>query len=364
VSRLRYSEFYDRINVDALEEAIDWSPEYTRGDNDVGFCVWPENHSHGDTTGKFAIHREERLYNCYVCGGGTLLSLVMELKDLDIEEATSWLYQFCEEDMRTDGEFVNEFLNDFRDVEKRVETLPHFNERVLAQFDWDRDLIPAGLAEWATSRAINVPTLRDAHVGYSDEVRRPAPKRGKFADDEDYIGPGVVFPHYWMGRLVGWQTRWLDEGRPEWVPKYTMTSDFPKESTLYGWDSFYNHFDEGDPTTFIVESVPSALFLRSAGYMSVATFGSSINDAQLRLLRRLQGGVTLAPDNDRAGEKWTRQIVDYLSDYIPVYVGPTIRGEGSDIGDLAEERDPYEAVDEYLEHRRIALIDDLTGTNW
>ena len=366
MSRLRYSEFYDRINVDAFEEAIDWSPEYTRGDNDVGFCVWPENHAHGDTTGKFAIHREERLYNCYVCGGGTLLSLVMELKGLDIEEATSWIYQFCQDDLRTDGDFLNEFLNDFQDVEERVDSMPYFNDRVLDRFDdeleeaeeWDPDL--ERYVPFFERRAIDLGVAIVMGVRFSKSISRPAPKRGKFADDNDYLGPGVVFPHYWNNRLVGWQTRWLDENRPEWVPKYTMTSDFPKETTVFGWDTARRFSND---QIIVVESIPSALFAMSAGYSAVCTFGSSVNAAQLRLLRRLQGGVVVAPDNDPAGVKWTRQIVDYLSGYVPVYVGALIPGEKSDLGDLAKKPDPYEAMDEWLMHKKLAGIDDLADTN-
>ena len=59
--KLRYADFWDSINVDAVEEALGWVPEYTHNDNDVGYCIFPENHSHGDTTGKFAIHREKRI---------------------------------------------------------------------------------------------------------------------------------------------------------------------------------------------------------------------------------------------------------------------------------------------------------------
>ena len=77
-NRVKYSQFVDRLDVNALCEAIGFEPEYedARG-NLVGYCIWPENHSHGDTTGKFAIHPEKKVYNCYVCGGGSLLSLIM-----------------------------------------------------------------------------------------------------------------------------------------------------------------------------------------------------------------------------------------------------------------------------------------------
>ncbi len=336
--KLRYSQFWDRINVDSVEEAIGWTPEHTHNDNDIGFCVFPENHSNGDTTGKFAIHRERRIYNCWACGGGSLLSLIMELYGFDVDEATKWLWQFTDGDDRSDGEFVDEFLDAFRDVEKRIESMPYFNERVLA----DKPHVVFADTEWAQERYVGQETLDKYDVRYVPNMFRAVPKSPKFAEDSDYYGPAVLFPHRWQGTLVGWQCRWLDPERPPWVPKYTMTSDFPKESTLYGWDQLT---PKDDLPIFVVESVPSALFLDTCGYSALATFGSSVNDAQMRLLRRLPNGVVLAPDNDPSGEKWLNHLTTYLQRFIPVYHLPTVSDEpGADIGDLAARKSPYEAV--------------------
>jgi hypothetical protein len=344
-TKLRYSDFWDRINVDAFEEAINWTPEEQRGSNDVGFCLWPENHSNGDTTGKFAIEREQRLYNCYVCGGGTLLSLVMEFYGYDLDEATDWLYQFTEADMRSDQEFVDDFMDAFRDVEKRVNTLPYFNDRVLDKFS------PEVPESWLEQRCILPEVCEQYNVRFSERIYRPAPKTGRFADDPPYEGPGIVFPHYYKGRLVGWQTRWLEDARPDWVPKYTMTTDFPKDSTIYGFDqamdavNVHKHVDGG---VIVVESVPSALFALSCGAAAVATFGSNLNDAQMRLLRRF-GGVTLAPDNDAAGEKWLSANTQYLKRYCRVWHLPPVEGEaGADLGDIASSSSPFDAFQEHL----------------
>lgn len=349
--RLKYSEFWDRINVDSFEEAIEWTPEYSHNDNDIGFCPFPENHSHGDTTGKFAIQREKRVYNCWVCGGGSLLSLVMELKDFDLETATEWLFQFTDEDDRSDTEFVDDFLDAFRDVQVRSDTLPYFNERVLEKFNDPIALseMPvyvdghlATLIPWTWDRCVSDEVVERYDVRYSANNYRPSPGKGKFADEPDYEGPAVIFPHHWQGCLVGWQARWLDPDRPEWVPKYTMTTDFPKETTIYGWDQL----EAIDQPTVIVESVPSTLFIESMGYPSVATFGSSVNEAQMRLLRRLTGGVILARDNDEAGVKWERSLTEYLKRYIRVWHLPIVSDEaGADIGDLASTDSPREEVE-------------------
>lgn len=334
-----------------VEEAIGWTPEFTHNENDVGFCPWPENHSHGDTTGKFAIHREKRVYNCYVCGGGSLLSLVMEIKDLSLEDASDLLYTFTDEDNRSDNEFVDEFLDSFRDIEERDNTLPYFNARVLDRFNDPIQLswVPVFLdgeivteIPWTWERCVSDEVCEQYGVRYCEKNFRPAPRTGKFEGDDDYEGPAIIFPHFWNERLVGWQARWLhDDLRPEWVPKYTMTSDFPKETTIYGWDQLQ---PDGKPV-FVVESVPSVLFLRTMGYQAVATFGSSVNPAQMRLLRRLSSGVILAIDNDEAGTKWARSLTEYLKRYVRVWHLPVLEDKaGADIGDLASRDDPREEL--------------------
>jgi hypothetical protein len=369
--KLRYEDFYDRINVDAFEEAIGWTPEYEQNGNDVGYCLFPENHAHGDTTGKFAIHREMRVYNCFVCGGGSLLSLAMEVKSMGPEEGLHWLYQFCEEDMRSDHEFVDEFLASFEDVEERVATLPYFNERVLDQYptepledalEWDED--SRTWMRFVDRRAI-LPDVAAAYgVRYVKRMERLAPSRGKFADDDPYEGPAILFPHTWKGRLVGWQTRWLDPNRPEWLPKYTNTIGFPRETTIYGYDQAKQ--DRSGLPVVVTESGPSSLFVISTGYPSVATFGSNTNDAQIRLLRRFSNGVILAHDHDipkekgklSAGIKWRNDLTNALKRYVDVYHLPPVSNQpGADIGDLAKADDPGEAVDNYLAKKTQVGVD-------
>lgn len=347
--KLKYSEFSDRIDIDAFEEAIGFNVESRDGDNDIGFCLFPENHSHGDTTGKFAIEREEKIYNCWVCGGGSLLSLTMELYDLDVDEATTFLHQFTG-DTRDDGDFLDDFLASFDDAERRVMTLPYFNKRVLDNFN---EPIPDW---WLEEKCIFRDTAERYGVRYSSEATRRSPNGGRYADDPDYIGPAIIFPLFWYGRLVGWQSRWLDDDRPEWIPKYTNTGDFPKESTIYGWDQIQWHANHGG-SVIVVESAPTVLFLESIGQASVGTFGSSVTDPQMRLLRRLPS-VILGRDNDSAGIKWEKTLTEYLKRYSEVKVLPPVeRGPGSDLGDLASYKYPEDVFADLVSRAKEVGVD-------
>ena len=346
--KLEYRDFVDSIDLDAFEEAIEFDPLEHKNGEDIGYCpdLWGL-HKHGDTTGKFAINREKRVYHCFICGGGTLLSLAMEYNQIDEETATEWIYTFAHGDTRTDAEFMDDFMK-LLDVyqEKKGDRMPYFNEYVLSQFSPDYH-------PWYAGRGISEEVQKEYRLGYGAEPKKVAPIRGGEKIDDDYFGPCVVFPHFWEGRLVGWQHRWLNHGvdTPKWLSKYTNTSDFPKGQTIYNYD---RAIKQPQDRVVVVESVPTVLFLVSMGVAAVATFGSGVMESQLRLLRRFQGGVIIAPDNDAPGEKFAKDAATYLERYVDVSILPPVDlGEGADLGDYINTDDPvgnlYDHIEEALD---------------
>lgn len=250
-----------------------------------------------------------------------MLSLVMEEKKLSPEEATHYLWQFTSQTHQSPQEFYEKVARLLDDEKPETKPLPYFNERVLEH--WIGAAQREGAAYFRT-RGISEEVCSYFKLGFNPLARSFKPDLGS------YEGAGVIFPHFWKGRLVGWQTRWLDEERPKWVPKYTNTTDFPREVTLWGFD-FASKQSE---LPIVVESVPTALRLISAGYPAIATFGSQLTPSQLQCLRGFQAGVMLAPDNDEAGRKWLYTAQSYLERYTKVLVIPPVNGEGADLGDL------------------------------
>jgi hypothetical protein len=167
---IRYSDIANRIDIDALEAALGWTPESSDGVEDRGFCPFPENHMHGDTTGKFSLNREKRVFNCWVCGGGSLLSLVMLAKGCDEEEALEFLVPLATGDQRSDGDFIDEFLGLFEDEMKRTLTLPYFNATVLNRWERPSD-------EWLRSRGISREVANLAQLCWAKDYR--CRKRGE-----------------------------------------------------------------------------------------------------------------------------------------------------------------------------------------
>ena len=346
MTKIRYSEFKDRLDIDALEMELGFTPTHTHNGNDIGHCLWPENHAHGDSTGKFAIHRDKQVYNCFVCGGGSLLSLVMECKDLDVDQATQWLAAFTNVGARSDIEYRDYLYELLEDTQTRAESMPYFNPRVLDQGRFD------GPLDYFYERGISHEVCEKYHLCYSNLAMKPAPYKNGVKIDDDYYGPVAIFPHWWQGKLVGWQHRWMDwnEERsktPRWLAKYTNTTDFPKHTTLYNHDAAL----KARTPVVVVESVPTVLFLESLGIPAVSYFGGTPQAAQLRLLRRLSQGVILAPDNDKVGDDLLRMATPVLERFIPVYHADKVTlGPKADLGDYAYSDNSLKSTEHLTHH--------------
>ena len=352
MSKGRYADYRDDINIDALEAAIGFDVLRQDGANDIGYCVFPQNHSNGDTTGKFAIHRDKKVYGCFVCGGGSLLSLAMELYDFTVDEATHWLKQFAVTDTRSDAEYREYLLALLEDTETRQATLPYFNPRVLDRF--------ADPLWYFYDRGISHKVAAAYHLRYTDNTLKSAPMKQKDGEttkiDDDYYGPAAIFPHFWQGRLVGWQHRWMEfpEHTPKWLAKYTNTTDFPKSTTLYNYDEAV----KATRPIVVVESVPTVLYLATHDIPAVSFFGSEPKPEQLRLMRRFKHGVILAPDNDEVGDKMVRKTTAYLEPFIPVWHAEKVTSApGADLGDYAKRPRGYHALHHHLETRVHPSLD-------
>jgi hypothetical protein len=317
---------YSRIDYDLLYADLDWEPVQSNGPEDKGYCFDPwQMHKHGDTTGKLAINRDKGVYNCWVCGGGTLPTLVAAVKGVTYEEARAYILSYGSPSKASPQEFYQKVAGLLEHEEPVRESRPRFNSAVIEPWEVDHP--------WFSSRGVSAEVRKYFRLGFNGNSRTFLPGQGT------YKGPAIILPHFWEGNLVGWQNRWLDDARPKWVSKYTNTAGFPRESTVWGFD--FCSAQRQQP--IVSESVPTALRLLSEGQPAMATFGSQITEAQLRILRRFQSGVILAPDNDSAGRKWLQTAGEYLKRYIKVGVIPYVKGEGSDLGDL-----PLEELHDHL----------------
>src|SRR3954465_4468304 len=166
MTKIRYSEFAHRIDVEAWEAEIGFEEISTKrnGEEALGYCLDPwQQHANGDSTGKLAINRDKRLFNCWVCGGGTLLSYTMAIKDMDEVGATDWLYQFTRVLDESENEFADDIDRILFEAKAERKALPYFNENVLKAFYGIP--VPVG---FLFGRGITLDTIERYGVGFHE----------------------------------------------------------------------------------------------------------------------------------------------------------------------------------------------------
>ncbi|WP_267716697.1 toprim domain-containing protein [Streptomyces sp. CoH17] len=311
--------------------------EGRNGDELVHSCLIDKvipHHSNGDATPSAYLNEETLLYNCWSFGGGDVFWLIQTMEQAenreDIISVVSELIQGKEEN----EEKLLDSLKKLLSPETKLLKLPEYNKRILKPWK----LIHPYMTE---ERHIDVSVLKAKKIGYDERDVR------------------VVLPHFWEGKLVGWQKRRLDD--PRWpqtplglegkrAPKYQNTSSFPRSETLYNWDSV----PKDSKAVLVVESVLSTL--RSLSIASTAardqsptmsaatmqilqsplsTFGAKVSSEQVALLRSFEE-VIVWMDDDFPGHKATVKLIKELYRHTNLTVVPN-RGAKDDLGGLPAE---------------------------
>lgn len=324
--RLTLDFFKDRIDAYEVLESLGIDVAYRLGEHIMCHC--PDllgNHKNGDANPSFGFDEEKLLYNCFVCGGGNLLQLTGDMLNLDEEEVEQFLLGMSQLEPASDDRFAEQLakvMNPFEEVAPD----PEYPLNALFPF---RKIHP-----YLLERGISKDVIIENQIGF---------------DESHY---GIVIPHIFMGKLKGWQVRHLvyeqDENekniyycpscapyhKEDRVPKYKNTPNFPKENSLYGYDSAMRHCRETlESEVIIVESPFTVLYLQSLGFKNVmATFGS-FSRAQSTLLFPFSC-VLFWPDNDAAGRENTKRAIQELHQFVDLWIVPPVEGEKSDAANL------------------------------
>lgn len=343
IDAVDYSHLRGTIDIEAVLEDLGIDIAFRPHEYQI-MCHCPDiqgNHKNGDNNPSFGVHEEKLAYNCFVCGGGNIIQLVQMMRpefaprwDNDYEkdqEALSYLERFA--DFNNGDKLADKIKAILNPKEEEPEPMPDYPPDNLFQY---RKIHP-----YLYERGLTKDIIVDMQVGFDDEHC------------------GIVIPHFFMGRLVGWQTRHLaqDEngnylcpvesclqrGR---VPKYKNTSNFPKKNTLYGYDRLKKVLQtSASKSVIVVESPMTALKLMSMGFERVvATFGQfSYEQGMLLLACPL---VYFWPDNDAAGYENAERAIKSLMRYTNIKIVPVLPTPKGDAADL----DDAESVSEYLQN--------------
>jgi DNA primase len=267
-------------------------------------------HKNGDSNPSASLNRETLLFNCFTCGGGSIIWLVQNCLDISRDDAIAELKNFADGVKVVPVEKFLEKLNKLFEEEKRSRVeIPVYNDRILSRWE--------GVTNYLTDRGISARVQKEMRTGIDLSRTEIARTSGI----ETYVSlDRVILPHFIEGRLVGWVARKVQN--VEGVAKYKNSKGFPRGQWLYNLDNARMH-----PHLYVVESPMSVLALKSRGIDNVvATFGAKVTESQMELLRPFKR-ITVFMDGDSAGHKATRDLVRGLRDFTHIEVIDTPDGE-------------------------------------
>ncbi|SET42985.1 Toprim-like [Oceanobacillus limi] len=146
--------------------------------------------------------------------------------------------------------------------------------------------------KYLASRGISEKVQRFMGVGYSKQSR------------------AIVLPwRHADGSLANVKYRKV-RGKVFWYEKGAE----PVRRLVYGIDKVYRH---NLTEVYVCEAEIDAMSVWTSGKPAVAIGGASVSDEQLELIRKSPiESVVIATDNDKAGEKVKRQLVEGLRGYV------------------------------------------------
>ena len=309
---IKLSDVFRGLDAEGVLRDLIGAHEIIENGNElIHSCKLPFGmHKNGDSNPSASLNRESLLFNCFTCGGGSIVWLVQNCLDVDRDTAAAELKNYADglkvvpiEDFidRLNKMFANEAQSRF--------DIPVYNERILDRWITSTDYL--------TERGVSLQVQKEMKTGLDRGRREIARVNGL----ETYVEVDrVVLPHFINGRLVGWVAR--KTGNVEGVAKYKNSKSFPRQYSLYNYDNV-----EGTQHVYVVESPMSVLVLKSRGVTDVvATFGAKVSKPQLDLLREFPK-VTIFMDGDAPGRSATHNLIDALREYVSLTVIDTPDGE-------------------------------------
>lgn len=307
------AEYLRRIDCEAVLSHYEAENMHQDGDEIIHSCpidrVEP-HHAHGDATPSARMNIEKKVWNCWSYGGGDIFWFILQMEGKQyFHEIAPMLGKFLGDSVVDSKSFIEEIEGFFH--KESQAPLPTFHEQALK--GW---LLYHPYLE---TRGIDFDTAVELQIGYDERANR------------------IVIPVWHKGQLVGWQKRSIPEGdwpatKPPpgqgYIPKYLNPPGFPKHQVLYNLDRVESR---GERTIILVESPFSVIKAEALGIPNtVATFGASPSDEQLRQLRKFDK-VYIWYDDDDAGYRGASLAIDGLLHYTNVIL--VLPDGNKDLGD-------------------------------
>jgi DNA primase len=289
------------------------------GRNFVGLCPF-----HQEKTPSFNVNPERAFFHCFGCGaGGTVFDFVMRVEGLSFPEALQSLARRYGIALPETGDTREGSPNQRDACFNANQVAAEFYAHVL----WNT---PDGelARDYLKSRGITCETARAFLIGFAPQrpanlatilqkrgLVEPALKLGLVKKDasgilSDMFRARLMFPiRDTQGRVVGFGGRVLDNR----LPKYINSAESPvysKTRVLYGLHEARPAIGKSDRAV-LVEGYIDVIALWQAGFKdTVATSGTALTVAQLRLLSRYTRNIIACFDGDAAGRQASMRALE------------------------------------------------------
>jgi DNA primase len=251
----------------------------------------------------FFVNRSTGMFHCFSCEySGSLVGLIVDLAQVGLWEAHKMMREFDVD------------LLEGNEERTWVPPLPNADlETKLAEFG-------APPERGIKHRRLNTEAIE------------------RFGVRWDYEESAWIFPiHAPTGELWGWQAK-----TTEWVRN--RPPGIHKSATLFGIQ-----VPQDKIAVILVESPLDAVYLNGLGYASLASFGASVSDAQMRLIIERFDEVILALDNDKAGREETRRLLQSRWHHrFSVLIFSYWKSKGKDPGELSPDEVEQGIIDSHL----------------
>ncbi|MDO4707132.1 MAG: DNA primase [Porphyromonadaceae bacterium] len=316
----------DRAQI--LDVVSDFVSLRRSGVSYIGLCPF-----HSDRRPSFSVSPSKNVCKCFSCGeGGSPVHFIMKHEQLTYTEALRYLAK------KYHIEIIEREVTDAeREAENERQSLFLVNE--FAQSFFHKNLLsganesPFALA-YFRERGIRPETIEKFGLGYAPEARTALTDeaRAKGYSVERLVSVGlsaqyddggrvmdrfrgrIIFPVRNLGgKYVAFGGRIM--GKSEKVAKYINSPESPiysKSRELYGLYWAKNAIAKADKC-YLVEGYTDVISLHQSGIENVvASSGTALTVAQIRLIRRFTEHVTVLYDGDWAGIKAALRGIDLL----------------------------------------------------
>ncbi len=300
-----------------------------RGVNYVGLCPF-----HDDKSPSMYVSPAKGIFKCFACGkAGNAAGFVMEHEQMSWPDALRYLAKKYNIEIKE-----KELTDEERQTQTERESLFVVNQ-------FARDYFQQQLQQSEEGRSIGLAYFRDRgfrddiiekfQLGYSPEKRdalaNEALKKsykkdflirtGLCFETEDHrlrdrFWGRVIFPfHTLSGKVVAFGGRVLSRETKGVAQKYVNSPEseiFTKGNNLYGLYFAKQAIMKKD-RCFLVEGYTDVISMHQSGIENVvASSGTALTEAQIRLIHRFTSNITVLYDGDEAGIRAALRGTDLL----------------------------------------------------